>query len=449
MPCQRVLKRTNMIKGNQFLLLFLGLIILNSGISQVNSQKPDITRIYEDAERLYRTGNYNASLELLKKESGDWLVNSDTLMYIKIKNLDNLYKSNFDQTKDLESTLQRFFARVNKNTFPELKYSEVTTIFTTFQSFKERDKTFYDSVFRVIDLNKTNTLIPLRQVANEYLKSYPNTYYSKELNGYVNSIDTKLAQLETANKKKIKDSTNRAALKKVGKMVTLNISYSVPSGGKTVFGGLDNHNEIMSFYNGTYTGELGENYSIGASLAEAFINIYTGTRAKVGLNWSLFDGEYTVFDWNNNSLVSEEQNTNKPIKELKSIKAGTRIGPVVAILLSRSVSVALYYSARPGVQFLIGKTYFTVPNGSNAAIPNGSSNATTYEIKPVQTNYNFSSEAGIKIYFFKKIFINPYMHFGKYNWQSEIKDVSASSSGNTTIAQANYDFKSIGIRVGF
>jgi hypothetical protein len=41
------------------------------------------------------------------------------------------------------------------------------------------------------------------------------------------------------------------------------------------------------------------------------------------------------------------------------------------------------------------------------------------------------------------------MHFGKYNWQSEIKDVSASSSGNTTIAQANYDFKSIGIRVGF
>src|SRR5678809_285141 len=405
MPCHKVVKRTNMIKGNQFLLLVLGLMMLNSGICQVNSQKPDITRIYEEAERLYRTGNYNASLEFLKKESGEWLTNSDTLMYMKIKNLNNLYRANFDHTKDLESTLQRFFARVNKNTFPELKYSEVTTIFTTFQSYKEKDKTFYNSVYRVIEINKTNTLIPLRQVANEYLKSYPNTYYSKELNGYVYSIDTKLTQLEAANKKKIKDSTNRAALKKVGKLVSINISYSVPSGGKTVFGGLDNHNEIMSFYNGTYTGELGENYSIGASLAEAFINIYTGTRAKVGLNWSLFDGEYTVFDWNNNSLVSEEQNTNKPIKELKSIKAGTRIGPVVAILLSRSVSVALYYSARPGVQFLIGKTYFTVPNGSNAAIPNGSSNATTYEIKPVQTNYNFSSEAGVKINIKKKIFI--------------------------------------------
>jgi len=223
-------------------------------------------------------------------------------------------------------------------------------------------------------------------------------------------------------------------------MVSLNISYSVPSGGKTVFAGLDNYNEVMSFYNGTYTGELGEKYSIGASLAEAFINIYTGTRAKVGLNWSLFDGEYTVFDWNNNSLVSEEQSTNKPIKELRSIKVGTRIGPVVAILLTRSIAVALYYSARPGVQFLAGKTYFTVPNGTNA---------TTYEIKPVQTNYNFSSEAGVKIYFFKKIFINPYVHFGKYNWQSEIKDVTANGSGNTTTAQANYDFKFIGIRVGF
>src|SRR5678810_992246 len=105
----------------------------------------------------------------------------------------------------------------------------VTTVFTTFQSFKERDKTFYDSVSRVIDLNKTNTLVPLRQVASEYLKSYPNTYYSKELNSYVNSIDTKLTQLEAANKKKIKDSTNRAALKKVGKLVSINISYSVPS----------------------------------------------------------------------------------------------------------------------------------------------------------------------------------------------------------------------------
>jgi hypothetical protein len=147
--------------------------------------------------------------------------------------------------------------------------------------------------------------------------------------------------------------------------------------------------------------------------------------------------------------VSEEQSTSKPIKELRSIKAGTRIGPVVAILLSRSISVALYYSARPGVQFLAGKTYFTVPNGSNAATPTGGGNATTYEIKPVQTNYNFSSEVGVKIYFFKKTFINPYMHFGKYNWQSEIKDVSANGSGNTTIAQANYDFKLIGIRVGF
>jgi len=440
MPCHKVLKRTNMIKGNQFLLLVLGLMMLNSGICQVNSQKPDITRIYEEAERLFRTGNYNASLEFLKKESGEWLTNSDTLMYMKIKNLDNLYRANFDHTKDLESTLQRFFARVNKNTFPELKYSEVTSVFTTFQSFKERDKTFYDSVSRVIDLNKTNTLVPLRQVASEYLKSYPNTYYSKELNSYVYSIDTKLTQLETANKKKIKDSTNRAALKKVGKLVSINISYSVPSGGKTVFAGLDNYNEVMSFYNGTYAGDLGEKYSIGASLAEAFINIYTGTRAKVGLNWSLFDGEYTVFDWTNNSLVSEEQNSSKPIKELRSIKAGTRIGPVVAFLLTRSVAVSLYYSARPGVQFLAGKTYFTVPNGSTT---------TTYEIKPVQTNYNFSSEAGVKIYFFKKIFINPYMHFGKHNWQSEIRDVSANSSGNTTTAQANYDFKSIGIRIGF
>ena len=428
-----------MIKANQILLLVLGVIFINSGIAQV-SPKPDIAQIYEDAEGLYRLGKYRESLEFIKREAGEWLVNSDTLMYIKIKNLDHLYRLNFDQTKDLESTLQRFFSRVNKNTFPEQKYSEVTSIFTTLQSFKERDRIFHDSLSKAIDLNKIYNLSLLRQITSDYLKTYPNTYFSNELNGYLTSIDNKLAQVEASRKKKEKDSLNTDALKKVGKMLSLNLSFSVPSGGKTQFSGLDNYSEVMSFYNGSYTSELGEKYSIGASLAETFINIYTGSRAKFGLNWSIFDGEYTVFDWSTNSLISEKQTANQPITELKSIKAGTRIGPVIAILISKSAAVAFYYSARPGVQFLTGKAYFEVPNASSIK---------TYQIKPNQTNFNLSNEVGLKIYFFKKIFISPYMHFGTFNWQNEITDVSTGGSGSTEKVKANYKFKFIGVRIGF
>jgi hypothetical protein len=209
---------------------------------------------------------------------------------------------------------------------------------------------------------------------------------------------------------------------------------------KTVFGGLDNYSEVMSFYNGTYTGPLGEKYSIGVSLAEAFINIYTGSRVKLGLNWSIFDGEYTVFDWSTNSLISEDQTTNKPIKELKSVKAGTRLGPALVILANKSISIAFYYSARPGVQFLTGKTYFDVPSGTTTK---------KYEIKPSMTNFNFSNEVGLKFYFFKKLFVSPYLHFGKYNWQNEISDVSSGGTGAKIETQADYKFKFIGIRLGF
>lgn len=431
-----------MKKSHHFLLLLIASLFLVN----VNAQmKPNIARIFEDAERLYRSGNYTASLEYIKREGGDWVNNSDTLMYLKAKNLDNLYRSNFDQTKELETTLQRFFARVNKNTFPELKYSEVTAIYTTLLGFKEKDKAFNDSLARVFDLNKTNALVPIRQQATDYLKAYPNTYYSTEINGYITKINDKLNQLEIARKKQQKDSLNKAALKKVGQTLVLNITYSVPKGGTTMFAGLDNYAEVMSFYDGKYTGNLGEKYSIGASLAEAFINIYSGTRAKFGLNWSIFDAEYTVFDWDNNSLMTEKQTNGTAMKELKSIKAGTRIGPNVTVLVSKSIAISFYYSARPGIQFLTGKSYFDVESGSS----NGSAIIKTYEVKPVFTNFNFSNEIGMKFYFFKRLFISPYMHFGKFNWQNEVTDVSPGSTADPVKAQANYDFKFIGVRLGF
>lgn len=427
-----------MKKISHLLLLVICLSIADSAFSQ--ACKPDIARIYEDAERLYRNGNYSASLEYVKRESGDWLGMSDTLMYLKIKNLDNLYRANFNHTKDLESTLQRFFSRVNRNTFPELKYSEVTSIYTNFQSFKERDRAFYDSVSRVFDINKVASLASIRQVTADYLKAYPNTYYSTELNSSVNGIDSKLTQVELARKKMERDSLNRDALKKVGKLLTINLSYSVPQGGKTVFGGLENYSEVLSFYNGTYTGTLGEKYSVGASLAEAFINIYTGSRVKLGLNWSIFDGEYTVFDWSTNSIMSEKQSPKQLVKELKSIKAGTRLGPVLAILATKSMSVAVYYCARPGVQFLTGKAYFDIPNGTEIK---------TYEITPSMANFNLSNEVGLKFYFFKKLFVSPYLHFGTYNWQNEITEVTSGGPGTKIETQADYKFKFIGIRLGF
>lgn len=427
-----------MIIKNWALLTFSVSFAFIQASAQIS--KPDIPRIFDEAQRLYSQGSYLSSLEYLKKEAGEWIDRSDTLMYMKIKDLENLYRTDFILTKDIEATLQRFFSRVNKNTFPELRYSEITTIFTTFQSFREKDKAFLDSVSKVTDLNNTPALVPIKEVTQSYLKNYPNSYFSKQLNEYIVSINAKLSQIETARKKKEKDSINKDALKKVGKTLVLNLSFSVPSGGKDLFTGAGDYDAALSFYKGLYTGSLGEKYSLGASLAEAFINISSSPNVKFGLNWNLFDVEYTVFDWNTNSYMSEKQSTSQAIKELKSIKAGTRIGPNITILATRSIAVSFYYSARPGIQFLTGKTYFSKVNGTGTS---------TYEAKPILTNFNFSNEIGVKFFFFKRLFVSPYFHFGKYNWQNEISEVSTGGSNSKIETQADYDFKFIGLRIGF
>jgi hypothetical protein len=85
--------------------------------------RTDIKPIYEEAERLYNAGNYNLSLEYLKREGGTMQNSRDSLLFLKIMNLENLYRSDFQKTTDLEATFKLFFARTNKFSFPDIKYS--------------------------------------------------------------------------------------------------------------------------------------------------------------------------------------------------------------------------------------------------------------------------------------------------------------------------------------
>lgn len=420
------------------LCVFLFPLLVSSQVNESNGEK--VIRIYEEADRLYKSGYYTASIEYLKRESGNLLTSSDSLIYMKIRNLEKLYRLKNDHSKDMDATLKLFFSRVNKYSFPEVKYTEVATYYTVFQGFKDRDKQFYDSVVRVFDIDKTASLPAIKSVAGDYMKTYPNSYYTTELTNYINLINDKLLEMELVKKKKDKDSTSRSNLKMVGKALFLSVSYSVPSGGKGRFAGANNYSEAQNFFKGNYTGSMGEKYTLGASLGEVYINVITGNRAKLGINWNLFDAEYTVFDWTANNFIKESESSTVPMKELKSIRAGTRIGPSIAVLVSKSLAVSVYYSARPGIQFLMHGSYFSYTNGTGVS---------KYEVKPVIANYSLSNEAGLKIYFFKKLFIGPYLHFGNYKWQNDINDVSAGAAGGSTRGQTNYTFNYLGFRLGF
>ena len=423
------------------------LIIFNQGLfnvlpihSQIGTQSNSvITRTYLEAEKLFKEGNYSAVLAYLKNQTGNQTGFSDSLSYLKIVSLQRLYNSSIDLTMDLENSLNQFLSRVNRIVFPELKYSEVSSVYTEFQFFKEKDRRFYDSVAKVTDLKRPTDLPAIRIVILEYLKKTLNTYNSKELNEYVSSINKQLSDLATVRNKQIADSTNIENLKKVGKLLSLTLAYAIPSVGGGRIRSIQNYSDVLNFFNGQINSGLGEKYALNASLAEALFNIHTSPLIKLSINWNLFEAEYAVFDWSPNSIIMDKESSGKVLNELKTLKAGTRIGPIILIRMTKNITGAVYYSARPGVQFIMRSSYFEQSNGSVSE---------SYRIKPVVSNFNLTNEVGIKFYFFKKLFINPYLHFGKYKWKNEIINLSPIS-GSTIQVQTNYDLKYIGFRIGF
>jgi hypothetical protein len=417
----------------KFMIVFIPTLLFYFFVqAQINRRNNiDVSGIYENTAKYLSAQNYMGALENLNREAGINLYYSDSLVYLKIKILENLYPTSARYADDLDATL-KVFARNVGYSFPELKKEEVKQINITFLSFKEKDEKFYQSVLNEKYLFKVQDLKNLNDRILEYLRTTPNSHYKKELTDISSNITLQRNNI-------IRDSTNHAILHKIGKKRVLSISYSVPSGTiKNVFTGLKDYNDVVGFFNGTSAVGLGAKYTVGASIGNVLINLYTGKRFKVAIDWSIFDGEYTSFDWSSDTLLKDMSATGNTMTELKSVKAGTRIGPLVSAVLSKTFAVSIYYSFRPGVQFLLENSYF----GSKSA---GSSTVQQYSIKPDYNNYNMSGEIGLKFYLFSKLYINPFIHTGNYKWKNTI---TTSASGSGTPCQTNYHFSFYGVRLG-
>lgn len=408
-----------------------------SAFGQVS--KTEIKRIFEEAEKIYQSGNYAASLAYIKNEAGTAANTSDSLIYLRIMNLDKMYRSNFQQTTELEAAFKLFFARANRNTFPEIKYSEVSASYTQFLGFKERDKMYYDSVTRVFDINNTAKLVPVKTSVTNYLSVFPNTYYAKEHNETISKIDTKLTELANLRKKQIQDSTFKARIKSVGKKISLNVGYGIPNTTSGIFRPFKDKAGIISFFNGTGTTSLNEKFSLNLSLAEAMINLSTTNRFKIGINWSVFDGEMTRFDWSADTILNTSEQGGNEISNVTLLKVGTRIGLIAVGMVAKRMAVGVYYSARPGVQFFTNPFYFRAPNGTGVE---------RFEISHEIANFQLTNEVGLKLYLFERTFASVFYHFGNHSWKSVFNNLSNPNSG-TTKTEAEYSFKTIGLRLGF
>lgn len=77
----------------------------------------DVSKIYELADKLLQAKNYTAAFENLKSNAGSRLNYSDSLIYLKIRILENLYATNLSYTTDLDSSLKLFLVKVNRYSF--------------------------------------------------------------------------------------------------------------------------------------------------------------------------------------------------------------------------------------------------------------------------------------------------------------------------------------------
>ncbi|HRI22992.1 MAG TPA: hypothetical protein PLA68_18665, partial [Panacibacter sp.] len=206
--------------------------------------------------------------------------------------------------------------------------------------------------------------------------------------------------------------------------------YAIPNSTiKGVHNSFTSGNALENFFGDTGTIALGAKYAVGLSLFDIVIPVFTSPHVRFSIDWNLFDGEYYQFDWTKDTITNAGT--------FNAVKAGTRIGPSLSFLVTKKINAAVYYSARPGVQFVINKLEYNAGQGG--------SEQGGYYLKPA-LNYNLSNEVGAKIRF-GKFMINPFYHFGKFTWKSEITTNNSDTKKLNEI-ETGYKFSYLGIRIG-
>jgi hypothetical protein len=394
-----------------------------------NAQQNDATRKYIDAaQKMYIDKNYTGALNTLDSALKTMPQPDADVLYHKIQVLSNLCTVNNDYSKSLESTISEFFKTADKFSFPEDKYADVARINASLQQFKIKDKAFADSVTSNTAFKDLQTSQALAARITTYLKQNPNTYYQATLTQSLSQVNNDINTTIAYSKKHVQDSINKQYLKKAGKSTGIYFSYAMPNGTmKEPHQTFTSAQEVKDFFNGSGDVALGAKFAVGFSVGDIIIPAYTSPAFRFSIDWNFLDAEYSQFDWSEDEIVSPTT--------LHVIQAGTRIGPSLSFLIHKKMSVAVYYSFRPAVQFNAGILDF-----ADKASPDEAG-----YIKPVFGNFNMTSEIGAKfrIGFFT---LNPFYHFGNMKLKSGIYD--AGTDEKVSDALCSYKFTYVGVRIG-
>ena len=408
-----------------FFLVFL--VVSFSAFSQ------EVSRVYSSADKLRAGGNYPAALEALDNASPAPNYPSDSLLYLRIRVLEQMARKSESASRTLDTLLTIFTNRVNRYGFPEVLYDDVVRVRVGLDHWKEIDRLYYDSVAAA----RKNVTPPgysaYKSGIDRYLATNPNSWYGDDLRAISGSIATEIDNLEKLGKKRMDDSLNLVAMRKMGKRTAITLSYQLASSDlKGPMRGFGDVGDVADFFFGTYAPPLGQQYTLNLSLGNAYFNVFTRSRFKVGIDWAIVDAEYSSFNWEANDLLLD--GNGEPITTLRSARIGSRIGPDLMYLLSRKTAISVYYSARPSVMALFHKDMTT-----DLVQPGLDVYAT-----PDFGNFVLTHEFGVKFRFASRMYVNLFLHKGDMSWSNVI-----SKTGEPDVtATAKYGFSQVGFRLG-
>jgi hypothetical protein len=435
--------KTFSLRKDIYILVFVITSLLNISLSYSQTYNTNSTySIYQEAEKLYRLGKNQASIDFIYAKAKDLANTNDSLLYLQIVNLARIYKTDNKLTVLLEGTTFNFLQCVHKDFFPDNLYNEVVAVYIKLIRFQNADNAFYASANQHITQLNINTLKSRNDSIQKYIFDNPNSYYLAELNNlYINNSNS-IAVIEKEILKRQNDSISLKNLRKVGKIHTLSVSYSFPSHNaqKLTF---DELGDVSHFFNGNNDSifPLVPDLALGLSLVNIGINLYTTKRFKLSIDWSILDIKYHMFNIEN-SVIKPKPYDLTYLEKLQSFCIGTRIGLMVPVSVTNHIAIAPYFNIVPAFCFLYNPMGFVVNSDNSSGYKTGS-----YEIKPKTDSFNLSYEYGFRIYLYENKYVSAYMQNGNFNWINTITWNSFTDESYKT--HSDYKYQVFGIRIGF
>lgn len=334
------------------------------------------------------------------------------LVLQRIKILYQLKDQSYGYALKLDSTISHFNSHYSTFDIGEKKNDELLSIYVDLKLGIHRDRHFY-KVMSEVDYKDSTVLIKKIDRIYNYLNITPGTAYQNELTLMRSNYSDTLEALRDVRKKQERKLRAAENILNMGRFSFVEFRYLFPSGGD-LLNAVPDEESLHLFLQGKSPSQTAviPDWSIGASLINFGINAGSTSRMKWTITLSLLDFDMHVFNNADTAFLLKKSGFDYTLAEqVISYKVGMRFGIMPIFRIGTNQGFAPYAQIKPGIIFLQSDFRYTLEDGGTEEV---------YDVTRKPQTWNFASELGFRYYFNKRFYIGGFVHFGRFNWQTEV-----------------------------